>query len=75
MAYGSTPYVGMAPKKNGGHIKSEMKTATAKNTDRVCMLPGEVLGRVLLEQKVYVRIPKLTTCSLQVQQFLLTFTP
>ena len=22
MAYGSTPYVGMAPEKNGGHIKS-----------------------------------------------------
>ena len=22
MAYGSTPYVGMTPKKNGGHIKS-----------------------------------------------------
>ena len=22
MAYGSTPYVGMAPQKNGGHIKS-----------------------------------------------------
>ena len=22
MVYGSTPYVGMAPKKNGGHIKS-----------------------------------------------------
>ena len=22
MAYGSTPYVGMVPKKNGGHIKS-----------------------------------------------------
>ena len=52
-----------------------VKTATAKNTDQLCMLPGEVLGRVLLEQKVYVRIPKLTTCSLQVQQFLLTFRP
>ena len=23
MAYGSTPYAGMAPKKNGGHIQSE----------------------------------------------------
>ena len=23
MAYGSTPYVGMTPKKNGGHIKSD----------------------------------------------------
>ena len=22
MAYGSTPYVGMTPKKNGGHIES-----------------------------------------------------
>ena len=37
------------------------------------MLPGEVLPRVLLEQKVYVRIPKLTTCSLQVQQIISTF--
>ena len=26
MAYGSTPYVGMAPKKNGGHIKSAQMT-------------------------------------------------
>ena len=26
MAYGSTPYVGMAPKKNGGHIKSAQIT-------------------------------------------------
>ena len=26
MAYSSTPYVGMAPKKNGGHIKSEQMT-------------------------------------------------
>ena len=26
MAYGSTPYVGMAPKKNGGHIKSTQMT-------------------------------------------------
>ena len=25
MAYGRTPYVGMAPKKNGGHIKSPCK--------------------------------------------------
>ena len=24
MAYGSTPYVGMAPKKNGGHVKSAL---------------------------------------------------
>ena len=24
--YGSTPYVGMAPKKNGGHIKSAQMT-------------------------------------------------
>ena len=29
----------------------------------MCMLPGEVLPRVLLE---YVRIPKLITCSLRV---------
>ena len=26
MAYGSTPYVGMAPKKSGGHIKSAQMT-------------------------------------------------
>ena len=26
MAYGSTPYVGMTPKKNGGHIKSAQMT-------------------------------------------------
>ena len=26
MAYGSTPYVGMTPKKNGGHIKSARMT-------------------------------------------------
>ena len=26
MAYGSTPYVGMVPKKNGGHIKSAQMT-------------------------------------------------
>ena len=26
MAYGSMPYVGMAPEKNGGHIKSENDT-------------------------------------------------
>ena len=26
MVYGSTPYVGMAPKKNGGHIKSAQMT-------------------------------------------------
>ena len=26
MAYGSMPYVGMAPKKNGGHIKSAQMT-------------------------------------------------
>ena len=26
MAYGSIPYVGMAPKKNGGHIKSAQMT-------------------------------------------------
>ena len=26
MAYGSTPYVGMAPKKNGAHIKSAQMT-------------------------------------------------
>ena len=26
MAYGSMPYVGMAPKKNGGHIKSVQMT-------------------------------------------------
>ena len=26
MAYGSTPYVGMAPKKNGGQIKSAQMT-------------------------------------------------
>ena len=26
MAYGSMPYVGMAPKKNGGHIKSAQRT-------------------------------------------------
>ena len=26
MAYGSTPYVGMAPKKNGGHIESAQMT-------------------------------------------------
>ena len=26
MAYGSTPYVGMAPNKNGGHIKSAHMT-------------------------------------------------
>ena len=26
MAYGSTPYVGMASKKNGGHIKSAQMT-------------------------------------------------
>ena len=26
MAYGSTPYVGMVPKKNGGHIKSAQIT-------------------------------------------------
>ena len=26
MAYGSTPYIGMAPKKNGGHIKSAQMT-------------------------------------------------
>ena len=26
MTYGSTPYVGMAPKKNGGHIKSAQMT-------------------------------------------------
>ena len=41
----------------------------------MCMLPEEVLPRVLLEQNVYVRIPKLTTSSLQVQQFLLPFRP
>ena len=27
MAYGSTPYVGMTPKKNGRHIKSAQKHA------------------------------------------------
>ena len=26
MAYGSTPYVGMTPKKNGGHIQSAQMT-------------------------------------------------
>ena len=26
MAYGSTPYVGMTPKKNGGHTKSAQMT-------------------------------------------------
>ena len=26
MAYGRTPYVGMTPKKNGGHIKSVQMT-------------------------------------------------
>ena len=26
MAYGSTPYVEMTPKKNGGHIKSAQMT-------------------------------------------------
>jgi len=26
MGYGSTPYVGMAPKVNGGHIKSAQMT-------------------------------------------------
>ena len=26
MAYGSTPYVGMTPKKNGGHIESAQMT-------------------------------------------------
>ena len=26
MAYGSTPYVGMTPPKNGGHIKSAQMT-------------------------------------------------
>ena len=26
MAYGSTPYVGMTPKKNGGHNKSAQMT-------------------------------------------------
>ena len=26
MAYSSTPYVGMTPKKNGGHIKSAQMT-------------------------------------------------
>ena len=33
MAYGSTPYVGMTPKKNGGHNKSAQMTegsATAR---------------------------------------------
>ena len=28
MAYGITPYVGMAPKKNGGHIKSAQMTCS-----------------------------------------------
>ena len=28
MAYGSTPYVGMTPKKNGGHIKSAQMTCS-----------------------------------------------
>ena len=28
MGYGSTPYVGMAPKVNGGHIKSAQMTCT-----------------------------------------------
>ena len=34
MAYGSTPYVGMAPKKNGGHIKS------AKMARSKCLVKG-----------------------------------
>ena len=38
------------------------------------MLPGEVLPRVLLEQKVYVRIPKLTMCKCS-KLFLLPFRP
>ena len=38
------------------------------------VLPRVYIARIAV-MKVYVRIPKLTTCGLQVQQFLLPFTP
>ena len=44
MAYGSMPYVGMAPKKNGGHIKSAqmtlLKCQCIDNTVNVRLVKG-----------------------------------
>ena len=61
--------------------KIKMATAkvrwyNAKHTEGTCAFFQEKYYRVyvlleLLEMKVYVRIPRLSTCSLQVQQFLL----
>jgi len=57
-----------------------MKTATVKvRITGMCMLPGEVLLRVYIARAAVNKIvgedSKLTTCSLQVQQFLLSFRP
>ena len=56
-------------------VKDEDGDSVGRQKSGMCMLPEEVLPRVLLEQNVYVRIPKLTTSSLQVQQFLLPSRP
>ena len=41
-------------------VKDEDGDSEGRQKSGMCMLPEEVLPRVLLEQNVYVRIPKLT---------------
>ena len=49
MAYGSTPYVGMAPKKNGGHIKSAQMTRSKCLVSQATPLRRERKGLVTLQ--------------------------
>ena len=44
MAYGGTPYVGMTPKKNGGHIKSACVRLVNGLHERHQALPSASMG-------------------------------